>query len=470
MPEIKIVIIEHDPNDIDLIRHELDVSGIDYVAQIVQNEKDYMDALEHFMPNIILSDYSLPIFNGYDAFKIKEKVTPNTPFIFVSGTIGEENAIELISKGVTDYALKDKLFTLPQKIIRALKSADEKREKEKNEQQKEFDTSNLNALINNTKDLMWSVDRDFKLISSNKPYDVVVQNYMGNIIAKGSSVLPAGLPAEILVRYKAFYERAFAGETFTEVDHYTIPVDYWMEISFYPIRKGSEVVGTACHSRDITERKKSEIQVREFAKQLNNTLEEERARLAREIHDELGQQLVGIKIGLSLLVKQRDKADIKIKEMMEVVNETIHSLRKISTELRPSILNTLGLFPSIKWLAAEFERKNKIKCNAQVTGNDQEFAENISICFFRICQESLTNISKHAEATEVDISIAQSEGELKLKIADNGKGISSSKLENPFSMGLLGMRERANIIGGTLIVTSEINKGTTILLKSKCTN
>lgn len=218
---------------------------------------------------------------------------------------------------------------------------------------------------------------------------------------------------------------------------------------------------------------KSENQVRNFARHINQVLEDERAHIAREIHDELGQQLVGIKIELSSLINNDEKLNTTIKGIMKNVDNTIQSLRKIATELRPGILDSLGLIPSIQWLANEFERKTKMKCSLQLNATEQEIKQNTylldkqaSTCFFRICQESLTNISKHAEASEVNIYIAQSKYELTLKIFDNGKGIANEKLENPFSMGLLGMYERANIIGAHLNITSEKNIGTTVLLKA----
>src|SRR5680860_72833 len=135
----KILIVEHDPNDIELIQYELKKGGISYLSEIAQNENEYRNALKNFIPDIILSDYSIPSFSGLAAFEIKEKISPHTPFIFVSGVIGEENALELISKGVTDYVLKDKLFTLTTKVNRALKEAKAKQKKNKAEEKLAFE-------------------------------------------------------------------------------------------------------------------------------------------------------------------------------------------------------------------------------------------------------------------------------------------------------------------------------------------
>ena len=131
-------------------------------------------------------------------------------------------------------------------------------EKKLAEQQREFDKNNLKALINNTPDLMWSVDRDFKLITSNESFDEIVRGMFGKSLELGGNVLDAVFSREQPTRYKTYYRRAFAGESFTEIEHTDSPFEIWSEISFYPIRKGEEVIGTACHSHDITKRKKLE--------------------------------------------------------------------------------------------------------------------------------------------------------------------------------------------------------------------
>ncbi len=345
-------------------------------------------------------------------------------------------------------------------------------EKKTREIQQEFDRNNLNALINNTSDLMWSVDRDFNLITSNQPFDEMSKKNFGKVIAKGSSVLSVAYSEEMRNHFKLFYERAFEGETFTEIEHFDFPEELWTEISYYPILKGDEIIGTACHSRDITHIKKSEeklliseIQIRNFAKHLNKMQEEERSSFARELHDELGQQLAGIKMGLSLITMLHDQNKMveKARIIMKDVDEAIQSMRRIATELRPGILDSLGLIPSLEWLGEEFQRKKGIKCTTKIKVKELRFEKNISTCFFRICQESLTNIFKHAEATEVKIEVYQIGDELTLKVTDNGKGISTDKLDNPFSMGLLGMRERASAIGANLTVSGTL--GTTIQLQ-----
>lgn len=127
---LKILILEDTISDADLLIRELKKSELDFAFEIVQTRDAFVHALDHFNPDLILSDFNLPSFDGLSAFRIKQEKNPDIPFIIVSGAIGEEKAVELIKNGITDYSQKDKLFTLNQKITRALKEVDEKKEKE----------------------------------------------------------------------------------------------------------------------------------------------------------------------------------------------------------------------------------------------------------------------------------------------------------------------------------------------------
>lgn len=249
----------------------------------------------------------------------------------------------------------------------------------------------------------------------------------------------------------------------------------WMEIKHQPVfdSKGNLIQYFNIEA-DITERKnayekvmKSESEIRRFARQQNSLMEQERARIAREIHDEFGQQLTGLKMSLSSLKKQFDRHPENAAEVLTTVisdvDQSIQSLREFATDLRPGILDTLGLFPSIGWLAKDFEKKTGISCSANFKVNEEQFVnESLSICFFRICQEALTNVAKHSEANHVHLEMEQIKEMLSLKITDNGKGIVTDKINNPFSMGLLGMRERASLVGGELFIASYPNTKTTI--------
>lgn len=213
---------------------------------------------------------------------------------------------------------------------------------------------------------------------------------------------------------------------------------------------------------------RTENDMRNFATHLNQVLEDERKRIAVEIHDELGQRIVGIKMGLSSFTKKINSvegAPERLREIIADADNALGSMKKIVVGLRPAILDTLGLFASIEWLVKEVEKNSEIRCTLQLPELERQFDATFSACFFRICQEALTNILKHSEATEVSVTVKEKDNVLLLNISDNGKGIEKVKLENS-SIGLLGMRERAKIMGSELSINSKKNQGTHITLIS----
>ena len=222
--------------------------------------------------------------------------------------------------------------------------------------------------------------------------------------------------------------------------------------------------------KEIIEHKQIEQQLRHLSARLQSVREEERKNIAREIHDELGQQLTGIKMDLSWLHKKIDyEAPIelqdKVKALIALIDTTIKTVRKISTELRPGLLDDLGLIAAIEWQCSEFEKRNGIKCIFNTCLDDADFGTTISTEVFRIVQETLTNVLRHAQATVVEIQLALDERNLNVEITDNGRGITEAEIQNTTSLGLLGMGERAKILNGTFSINGQPGTGTTVSLQ-----
>jgi PAS domain S-box-containing protein len=241
-----------------------------------------------------------------------------------------------------------------------------------------------------------------------------------------------------------------------------------------------QVSGYIGVSMDITERKRaaeeiqhSQEQLRALAARVEGVREKERAHIAREIHDELGQALTGLKIDLSWAAnkiaeeppsKRRAPIVEKIGAMIESVDATIQHVRKITTELRPRILDEFGVAAAIEWQARDFQTRTGIHCHffsnvERITLNDER-----ATAMFRIFQEALTNILRHAHSTRVDVSLMQDRDGLRLEVKDDGKGIPNAKVFDAHSLGLLGMRERAALARGQLSVRGIRGKGTTVVL------
>lgn len=247
-----------------------------------------------------------------------------------------------------------------------------------------------------------------------------------------------------------------------------------MGVSDYLLK--DELTGTALYKSMAysTERKKvisaleaSENRARSFAVQLNTVLEEERARIAREIHDEFGQQLTGLKMSLTALKRSQPEGPVRetiIEGLLEEVNNGITSMRKIANELRPALLDKLGLFPALEWLATEFAKKTGIAATCYFKQEPPEMDRTAQINIFRICQEALNNTLKHARATEITMRVDKQNDQWQLIIGDNGRGFLANQAGNALSMGLLNMQERAHLIGADLTVGSNFAGGTLIIL------
>jgi two-component system, NarL family, sensor histidine kinase UhpB len=232
---------------------------------------------------------------------------------------------------------------------------------------------------------------------------------------------------------------------------------------------------------DVTDQKRFEEQLksshermRELAAHIEGVREEERTRIAREIHDELGQALTSIKIDLAWMNKKlqiHDRAtqtDLLLKRitaMKDTIDTTVQVVRKISAELRPGILDGFGLPAAIEWQASEFQDRTGIQCQLSAIPEDLDLEERPSSAIFRIFQELLTNIVRHANASRVSISLRKRRGMLILEVQDNGRGISENEKFKANSFGLLGVRERVALLGGKSSIKGVQGQGTTVTIR-----
>jgi PAS domain S-box-containing protein len=220
---------------------------------------------------------------------------------------------------------------------------------------------------------------------------------------------------------------------------------------------------------DISERVKVQQELRELATDLQNIREEERTRISREIHDELGQQLTGLKMNISWLNKKLINATPEISnhinQSIALSDQTLKTVRRIAAQLRPSILDDLGLTSALELESDEFQNRYNIETSFVAENVTSTIDQKISTAIFRIFQESLTNILRHSKATLVTTVLSELPNQFTFKIEDNGIGFDENTEKKISTLGLLGMKERASMIGGTLTITSTPNKGTILFLQ-----
>jgi|GEM_PF-291195 PAS domain S-box-containing protein len=339
-----------------------------------------------------------------------------------------------------------------------------RREKEITDYKYALDQSSIVA-ITDQRGIILHVNENFCKISKYSPDELIGQDH--RIINSGYH--PAEFIRDIWVTIAR--GNVWKGEICNRAKDNSI---YWVDTTIVPFLngKGKPYAYLAIRS-DITERKRSEDElqhsyqdIRQLASHLQDVREEERAGIAREIHDELGQQLTGLKMDLSWIAKrlplqEGDEVRKKVTGTLDLLDITIKTVRRIATALHPSILDDLGLIAALEWQSLEFQKRSGIltefNCNLEEFNGPPAMA----IGLFRICQESLTNVARYAEAQAVSVSLHEKDNKfILLEIKDNGKGFQPDKIGNEKTLGLLGMKERTLMMGGEFQISSTLGKGT----------
>ena len=274
-----------------------------------------------------------------------------------------------------------------------------------------------------------------------------------------------------------FEERNRNGKAKAELRHFRKDGSvFFAEVASVKFISANGEIRTNTIIRDITERKRAEAEVQESYEQirrltahLQNIREEERTHIAREIHDELGQQLTVMKMDISWMKKKINSGDTaavppKMDELLEILDGTVASVRRISTELRPSLLDDIGLIATIEWQADLFSKRTGIPVKLNI-GKDLQIPGEHAIGLFRIFQESLTNIARHANASQIVIHLENNQKEFILYIEDDGDGFDKKQSPHPKTLGILGMKERALMMRGEFMIESEPKNGTKVRVK-----
>jgi PAS domain S-box-containing protein len=242
------------------------------------------------------------------------------------------------------------------------------------------------------------------------------------------------------------------------------------------IIRGEQPVGVQAILRDVTEQRQMQENLRFYLSQVLKAQESERLRIARELHDDTAQALTGLSRRLDMLVDTL--ASIKnhlpqeiprdVEELREQSDTILEGVRRFSRDLRPPVLADLGVLPALKWLATALEEQNHIAANIRLLGEQHRLPDDTEMALFRIAQEALNNVTKHSDASAVELTVDFGSAGLTMTIADNGKGFelppSTTHLAESGKLGIIGMQERARLLGGTLDVHSELGAGTSVVV------
>jgi two-component system, NarL family, sensor histidine kinase UhpB len=473
---LELLVVEDNPGDVLLLKEYLTLSHIP-VRNIWEagSVKEVSDVLMNRTVDLAFLDLSLPDSEGIYSFISLNSRLPHTPIIVLTGLADLNVALEALSLGAQDYVMKndfnEKLLYKSiqysierKKMMEKLRESNERYEivgRATNDFIWDWDLEN-NSLYNNPegrKNMFGFEDKD-ALNSMDKWFSHIHPNDLANVKAMLESVRRPGSGNTFAVEYR-----------FRKSDGtYTHVFDRG-----YVIRdKDGNAIRMIGAAQDITERKQSEREMQQLNEQLRsltaylqNIREEEQTRIAREIHDELGQQITGLKMDVAWL-KRKLTANVepmavqgKLNTMTSLLDETVQTIRKISSELRPSILDDIGLVAALEWQSNEFEKRFHIPVRFRASSRDLQVPAAVATGLFRMYQESLTNIARHAEASVVTGTLEAEDNKLIMTVSDDGKGFVIDPAKKP-TLGMLGMKERALMIGAMLNISSVPGKGTVV--------
>ena len=347
---LHILHLEDDPNDAALVQSTLEAGGITCATSCVQSRADFVAALAHGGIDLILSDFSLPEFDGFSALEMARARCPDVPFILVSGILGEEPAIDSLQHGATDYVLKQRLSRLVPAVHRAMQ--------------------------------------------------------------------------EVKERVK---------------------------------RKQAEA-----------KRREYSRKLQVLSRRLVAAQETERRNIARELHDEIGQALTVMQLNLQAMLSSPGAAALKprLNENLKVVEHVLEQVQDLALNLRPTMLDDLGLEPALVWLTGRQAALTGLKGEVHAPVLEHRLDPVIETECFRIAQEALTNVVRHAHARAVTVDLRAEEGQLHLRVRDDGVGFDVAAIREKAvrgeSIGLLSMEERAGLAGGGLEFKSGSRQGTEV--------
>jgi PAS domain S-box-containing protein len=332
------------------------------------------------------------------------------------------------------------------------------------------------ALLDNIPDMAWLKDRESRYLAVNPAYLQALGLSENEVLGRSPvDIWPADI-ADVYLRTDHSVLKSGRRRRYEESRVGPDGVLRWFETIKSPIRdERGRIVGTVGISRDISERKAvadeistSRAQLRELSHYLQTVREEERARISRELHDELGQTLTAMKLELSLLLERlpsaRPPLKARVQRLIELVNGSVADLRRIASDLRPLMLDELGLVAAIRWLTDTVAARGYMAIELTFDREDVAYDGDVSTAAFRIVQEALTNVTRHSGASRVLVAFRHENGALSIEIVDNGAGIAPA-LAAPSGghHGLLGMRERAYMLGGSLVIDNCPNGGARVL-------
>lgn len=471
---LKILIVEDNSSDAEMVQYVLKKENLSFQSCIAMNREQYVQCLDQFMPDIILSDNSLPQFSATEALEINYQKSLYIPFILVTGTVSEEFAAGIIKLGADDYILKDRLTRLPSAIDNALKQRRAEREKREAIQKLKMSEEYLSTIFENTSEGFILTDRDciIKAYNENGKNFIFFNTY--NEVAVGLNLFDLINPLRVeFAREKI--SKTLNGEKieYTHFYHKKKGAPIWLNFSITPVRKNDVIDGICITTRDITELKRSEEmqramereildqkvqQQKQITRAMIRAQEKERNYIGQELHDNVNQILAGTKMYLDKAGKNDEKLEALIKYPVELIDLCMDEIRLLSRKLVTPVKD-INLQELVQSLLAILDKNLKIKTSF-VYDISISIEDELKLNIYRILQEQVNNIIKHAQSQHVVISIKESDKSISIVIIDDGQGFDVNQKRK--GVGISNMINRVESFNGEVLMESAPGEGCAI--------
>jgi signal transduction histidine kinase/CheY-like chemotaxis protein len=489
----KILVVEHDLADIEFIEYELNKGGINFILEAVQTEADYLNALQNSPPDLILCDYSLPEYDGPAAFEMRQEIAPETPFIFVSGNIGEENSIDFIKKGVTDYVLKDKLFTLCTKVNRALSESKEKRQKGKTEQELIDSEARLKEAQALSHISNWEIDLITGTHNWSDEFYAIFETTRVDVTPSAETFLSFLHPQDvdrvqaiIAKTFKTFEGASFYARVNPEITGNKFIYSKW-RIEFDRYKKPVRLYGIL---QDITERKNAEVEKEKITNDLlqrNKDLEQ----FAYIVSHNLRSPVANI-LGTSEAIRTMKLDESETEEMMYSLSASAMKLNGVILDLnqilqvkrnvseKKEAVSFSHMVKNIIISIGDLVKKEQVEIKTDFSEVDK--IESFKSYLYSVFYNLISNSIKYRQpdlTPLIEIKSFVLNNHIEIHFKDNGMGIDlSTKGDLVFGlykrfhnhtegkgMGLFMVKTQVETLGGKISIKSEVNKGTTFTIQ-----
>lgn len=479
-----ILHVEDSPDDAELIKLALSRAGISVRLTRVDAEDEYRKVLEQEPPDVILCDYDMPRFSAERALAIMGEMQLHLPFIVVSNHIGQNAAVIAMQQGASDYLSKRDLGRLGKAIEAAVDRARARAQRAQAERALMASEAMKRGILESLVTRIAVIASDGCILATNGAWEEfaskrsaagylsagIGDNYLRLLEDAGEK--GSVLASEGLAQLLSVIQRQ---SNFASLDyHLDLPGGTsWYLARVTPL-EGSDG-GVVLSHQDISDRMKSHIalehahrQLQLLSKRVLAVQEEERRSISRELHDDVGQTLAALKIGLLRLSQDTANAGSRVlADCVEAADSTIEKLRGIAQDLRPPQLDHLGLADALRWLVERQKRATGIEMEVKCAGMDEaRLPTEVESASFRIAQEAINNATRHGNPKRVTVSADRAGRLFRLTVRDDGQGFAEEsepgRAIKAGSLGLVSMKERSELAGGQLKVRSTLGGGTTV--------